>query len=239
MSTDKNTFPPPDFPMMFSLFRKRYRSRELMPEGMDTHCHLLPGVDDGIPNVTEALKLIKAMKSCGLKGCFCTPHISLRFPNNTRESILLAFRDFQEHIGNKHPDFILKPSAEYMLDERFPELLQKGDLLTWESPDTLLVELSVTHPIPGWADILHDLLRRGYTPVLAHPERYHLHLSTEDLRHLHRLGIRFQGNVGSLAGHYGSRAQELCGQLYAAGFYTRWGSDAHRSDTFQRLPLRS
>lgn len=223
---------------MFTLFRKRYSCRELLPERMDTHCHLLPGVDDGAMQTGDAEGLVSAMQSRGLHGCICTPHISLRFPANTEESLRCTFEECRRQVAATHPDFTLKLAAEYMLDERFPRLLEKGELLGWVTPERLLVELSVVQPIRGWADILTSIIRKGYHPVLAHPERYHRHLDMNDLHHLHRMGIRFQGNIGSLSGKYGHTVQDRCRQLKAAGLYSYWGSDAHCAADFRELPLR-
>lgn len=224
---------------MFSLFRQRFSCRALLPEGVDTHCHLLPGVDDGAPHAKEALEMISYMKKRGLRGCICTPHVSLRYPANSTVTLRAAFQDFCISAAEQHPDFMLQLAAEYMLDERFPHLLAQEELLYWLQPEMILVELSATHPVPGWADLLSDMLRRGYTPVLAHPERYHRHLSEQDLEHLHSLGILFQGNIGSPAGIYGRSVQKLCRRLRDAGLYFRWGSDAHRSKGFRALPLKT
>ncbi len=223
---------------MFSLFRQRFSCRVLLPEGVDTHCHLLPGVDDGVPHANEALEMIDLMKKCGLKGCICTPHVSLSFPENNTATLRAAFQEFCFAAAARHTDFMLELSAEYMLDERFPQLLAQEELLCWMQPEMILVELSTVRPTPGWADILSDIFRSGYTPVLAHPERYHRHLSEQDLLHLHRLGVRFQGNIGALSGIYGRSVQNRCRRLLNAGLYFRWGSDAHRSKGFRALPLK-
>lgn len=223
---------------MFSLFHKHRSIRTLLPDGVDTHCHLLPGVDDGVPHADEALQLITAMKKLGLSGCICTPHISRRFPMNTPAVLRRAFCRFRQLVAAAHPDFTLQLSAEYEPDEHFISHIEQGEILPWLQPEMILVELSISRPLSGWADLLVELLHRGYIPVLAHPERYHRHLSEPDLLHLHRLGVRFQGNIGSLSGFYGRNAQERCRRLFAAGLYFRWGSDSHRLKAFRALPLR-
>ncbi len=223
---------------MFSLFRKRHSLRTLLPDGVDTHCHLLPGVDDGVPQADEALEMIASMKKLGMRGCICTPHISRRFPKNNPTALRHAFRQFQQEVAAEHPDFTLQLSAEYMPDEHFIRRIEQEEILPWLQPEMILVELSIVCPLRGWADLLIELLHRGHIPVLAHPERYHRHLSEQDLLYLHRLGVRFQGNMGSLGGFYGRSAQERCRWLLAAGLYFRWGSDSHRLKAFRALPLR-
>lgn len=227
---------------MLRRLRKRYRTCELLPGTCDTHCHLLPQADDGIRSHADALRLIANMKSMGLRECICTPHISLRFPQNEPERLRRIFLPFREQATDTHPDFRLHLSAEYMIDERFPQLLRREQLLPWpvagDSHLHLLVEMPTGQLPMGWADTLCDILAHGYIPVLAHPERYHRHLSADDFRRLHQLGIRFQGNIGSLGGFYGKTARELCLTLHREKLYYRWGSDAHTPDAFAELPLK-
>lgn len=227
---------------MLRRLRKRYRTCELLPGACDTHCHLLPQADDGIRSHADALRLIANMKSMGLKECICTPHISLRFPQNEPEGLRRIFLPFREQATDTHPDFRLHLSAEYMIDERFPQLLRREQLLPWpvagDSHLHLLVEMPTGQLPMGWADTLCDILAHGYIPVLAHPERYHRHLSADDFRRLHQLGIRFQGNIGSLGGFYGKIARDLCLTLHREKLYYRWGSDAHTPDAFAKLPLK-
>lgn len=227
---------------MLRRLRKRYRTCELLPGACDTHCHLLPQADDGIRSHADALRLIDSMKSMGLRECICTPHISLRFPQNEPERLRRIFLPFREQAAGMHPDFRLHLSAEYMIDERFPQLLRREQLLPWpvagDSHLHLLVEMPTGQLPMGWADTLCDILAHGYIPVLAHPERYHRHLSADDFRRLHQLGIRFQGNIGSLGGFYGKIARDLCLTLHREKLYHRWGSDAHTPDAFAKLPLK-
>lgn len=230
------------FPL-FRLFRRQHRCRELLPDAQDTHCHLLPQVDDGIRSSADGLHLIGEMRACGLCGCICTPHISLRFPHNNPDTLHEHFLRFAVQAAAEHPHFRLQLSAEYMLDERFPRLLRRGALLPWPAPGDsrrhLLVEMPTGFIPAGWTDTLGDILSHGYIPVLAHPERYHRHLGAEDFRRLWQMGIRFQGNIGSLVGLYGAPARELCLRLLREKLYSWWGSDAHHPRAFRKLPLKS
>ena len=40
---------------------------------IDTHCHLLPGLDDGPATITEAIQLARMMLADGVSGALCTP----------------------------------------------------------------------------------------------------------------------------------------------------------------------
>lgn len=228
---------------MLHLFRKKYRTRSFLPDGMDLHCHLLPGTDDGATSTTEALEMIACMKELGIRGAVCTPHISLRYPTNRMDKLRAAFADFRRCVQECQPGFSLELAAEYMLDEGFRPLAGSEDLLYMPKCGTatnrqLLIELS---PIPqpeGWMDTLFSLQERGITPILAHPERYHHVLTAEEIARLRSCCIRLQGNLGSLAGHYGSRVRERCLHLHHRQLYDYWGTDAHSPAQLKRLPLR-
>ena len=283
---------------MLKFFQRRTRLRQLLPGGVDAHCHLLPGVDDGAADMEESLGIIRGQQALGLRGAICTPHIMARLPQNTPAYLRSVFNDFVallegkgvatsssrcsstsesgntpgylrqvfadfESIVNSQSsivNFCLHLAAEYMLDEAFPRHLASGDLLTidsslicpttsgessnrqssivnCQSPRFLLVELPQYLLPPGWQDMLDTILTAGYTPLLAHPERYLRILEEQDIRALVDRGIALQGNLGSLTGYYGSRVQKLAQSLHADGLYTTYGTDSHSAGMLQHLKL--
>uniref|UniRef100_UPI003C2FDD62 CpsB/CapC family capsule biosynthesis tyrosine phosphatase n=1 Tax=Escherichia coli TaxID=562 RepID=UPI003C2FDD62 len=56
--------------------------------GTDMHSHLLPGIDDGAPDLETSLELIRGMVALGYKKLITTPHIMWDMYQNTREGIL-------------------------------------------------------------------------------------------------------------------------------------------------------
>ena len=67
------------------LHRTKAHSKQLLPDGVDMHSHILPGVDDGSPDTETSLTIIRHLIQSGLSGACCTPHIMLRYPGNTLE----------------------------------------------------------------------------------------------------------------------------------------------------------
>lgn len=228
--------------MIFPFQRTAPSLRRHLPGGWDTHAHILPGVDDGAASMDEALGIIRALQAAGLKGAVCTPHIMARYPGNTPASLRARFRSLQQQAAAACPGFGLQLAAEYMVDDLLPRHLQDpASLLTHPGaspagqeagegtgqPRYLLLELPQYLLPDGWADRLLAPLQLGLTPLLAHPERYCRLLDLDDLDALHRQGVRFQGNLGSLRGLYGSPARQLALQLSKRGLYHCWGTDAH------------
>ena len=239
---------------MFGFFQRRTRLRQLLPGGVDAHCHLLPGVDDGAADMEESLGIIRGQQALGLRGAICTPHIMARLPQNTPAYLRQAFEHFQSIVNRQSSivNFQLHLAAEYMLDETFPRHLASGDLLTIpeeilfvnrkseivnHTKKFLLVELPQYLLPPGWQDMLDAILSAGYTPLLAHPERYLRNLEENDIRALVDRGIALQGNLGSLTGYYGSRVQKLAQSLRTDGLYTTYGTDSHSAGMLQHLKL--
>ena len=239
---------------MFRFFQRSLSLRRLLPAGVDAHCHLLPGVDDGADTPEESLAIIRGQQALGLRGAICTPHIMARIPQNTPAYLRQAFEHFQSIVNRQSSivNFQLHLAAEYMLDEAFPRHLASGDLLTISAPELgtsvpnnsststkkyLLVELPQYLLPPGWQDMLDAILSAGYTPLLAHPERYLRILEENDIRALVDRGIALQGNLGSLTGYYGSRVKSLAQSLLADGLYTTFGTDSHSYGMLKQLKL--
>ena len=237
---------------MLNFFQPRLSLRRHLPGGVDAHCHLLPGVDDGAASAEEALSIIRGQQALGLRGAICTPHIMARYPQNTPACLREQFAQFtsivnsQSSIGN----FRLHLAAEYMLDEAFPRHLASGDLLTIPASELgtsvpkdnttrnyVLVELPQYLLPPGWQDMLDSILAAGHIPLLAHPERYLRILEEADLRALVARGIALQGNLGSLTGYYGSRVKAIAQSLLADKLYTTFGTDSHSYGMLRQLKL--
>lgn len=188
----------------------------------DRHTHLLPGVDDGIRTLTDALAVLEYEESLGVTDVWCTPHIMEDLPNAT--SYLET--EFEKLQAAYKGGVRLHLAAEYMLDTVFEERFRARDLLTMED-STILVETSTWTPPVNLYEILRELQSAGYRPLLAHPERYR-YLKEADYERLRQLGIHFQLNLPSILGFYGESAYSRAEWMLRNGFYSEVGSDCHR-----------
>lgn len=227
--------------MLLNLFKPSARSHELLTDGTDTHSHILPGVDDGAPDLASSLDIIRELSKRGIRRICCTPHIMLRYPQNTPENLRNHFQHFRDNIREQlgEDSISLHLAAEYMIDEGFESALKQpgGPLCLPER--RLLVELPQYLLPDGWLDSLLSVRDLGCTPVLAHPERYHRLLSIEDISDLTRQGIELQGNIGSLTEFYGRHIRERAEELRQRGLYSYWGSDSHSASMVRRLRLKA
>ena len=86
---------------MLNFFQPRLSLRRHLPGGVDAHCHLLPGVDDGAADREEALSIIRGQQALDLRGAICTPHIMARYPQNTPEYLRQVFNCFVADLEDK------------------------------------------------------------------------------------------------------------------------------------------
>lgn len=214
---------------IFDIFRKPHSivSCSILKGGEDRHSHVLFGVDDGIKTLEEALAVLEYDESLGITDVWCTPHVMEDVPNTT-EGLKARFAELQQAYDGP---LRLHLAAEYMLDNLFEERLKAGDLLTMEE-DIILVETSTWNPPTNFYWILKEIMKAGYHPLLAHPERYR-YLEDKDYVKLNGMGVRFQLNLGSLTGYYGPTAQKKAKMILKNGWYSHYGSDCHRLSTIK------
>lgn len=112
---------------MFSFFKSK-RNKALFPFdklGTDMHSHLVPGVDDGSPDPTTSLKLIRGMVDLGYSKLITTPHVMEDLYRNTPETIYTGFRLLEKEMEREKLNVFIKPAAEYLLDGNVEDILEK------------------------------------------------------------------------------------------------------------------
>jgi protein-tyrosine phosphatase len=196
----------------------------------DMHSHLLPGIDDGSPDLTTSIELIKGFHNLGYKKLITTPHILWGLYPNTPDIIARKSQEVQQAIAEAGIDIQFHAAAEYFIDDHFSEQLKaKAPLLTI-SRNMVLVEFSMlTAPI-DLNEVLFEMQMQDYQPVLAHPERYTYLLRNKDFfEELKTSGCLFQLNLLALTGYYGEAVQQLADFLLKKNYYDFVGTDLHHA----------
>jgi len=195
----------------------------LLTNFTDHHSHILPGVDDGVKKMETSLKVLERYEQLGIAEVWCTPHVMEDIPNTTA-GLQARFAELCEAYQGP---IKLHLAAEYMMDELFEERLEQGDLLKLgDEGNQVLVETSYFTPPMDMDAILRRIKQKGIYPMLAHPERY-VYMNKERYKELKNNGIRFQLNLSSVAGAYGSEAKDKALWLLKQNFYNIAGSDLH------------
>jgi protein-tyrosine phosphatase len=209
-------------------FRKKNSVADLSWLQADMHSHLLPGIDDGSPDITTSLQLIRGLKELGYKKIITTPHVLWEIYPNTRETIVNKQQEVQKEIEAAGIDIEFKAAAEYFIDDHFAgQLKNKVPLLTI-SANMVLVEFSMVNMPMDLQEVLFEMQLQNYQPILAHPERYSFLLRKKEVfDELKNAGCLFQLNLLSLSGHYGEGVQQIADYLLKKNYYDYAGTDLH------------
>lgn len=208
---------------MFNFFSKKRNPQPLFFQ-TDIHCHIVPGIDDGSPDLETSLNLLEQMKGWGLKRIFASPHITDGSFENTAETISEAFGPLKEAAEGIELNY----SAENRIDDLFYKNFNEGKLLTLPG-NILLVENSFMMEPWNLDQLLFETQVKGYRPVLVHPERYNYYYGKKDrYETIHNAGTAFQINILSLAGYYGKAEKKIAEYLIEKGMVDYLGTDLHR-----------
>lgn len=209
--------------MWFFNKRKTLKDSGIFFGFTDWHCHILPGVDDGVQTTEESLDILHRYEELGVKEVWLTPHIMEDVPNTPD----LLRQHFEELKSTYRRHIVLHLAAENMLDNLFEERLEKDELLPLgKDKNYLLVETSYFNPPMGFHTILDKIKKKGYRPILAHPERY-AYMEQSDYQQLKSSGVLLQLNIFSLIGYYGPVAKKKAEWLLTNNMYALCGTDIH------------
>ncbi len=189
----------------------------------DFHCHLLPGVDDGVQKASETLQILQLWEEAGVKAVWMTPHIMEDIPNRPEE-LERGFENLKKQYQGR---IELHLAAENMIDNLCISRVQEDNLLPIGKTNShLLVETSYFNPPCDMDETLNLIMGKGYYPILAHPERY-VYMNIGDYKKLKDRRILFQLNVPALVGAYGKGVQQKAEMLLEKGYYDLCATDTH------------
>jgi protein-tyrosine phosphatase len=195
---------------------------------IDLHAHVLPGIDDGPETLADSLELLRAAHADGIARVAATPHVREDYPTRPEEMDRLVAEVNEAAHAEGIPVEVL-PGGEIALtrlDELDDDDLHRFGL--GGNPALLLLEF----PYHGWPLALQEqafrLATRGFTVVLAHPER---NADVQDdparLAPLVETGVLVQLTAASVDGRLGRRPEACARRLLEEGFAHVLASDAH------------
>lgn len=139
---------------------------------IDMHCHILPGIDDGAKNIEDSLELLRAEKEQGVDKIVFTPHFN---PERVSIDVFLKLRaesyeSLKKAEGFSELGIETKAGAEVFFSVRLMEM--DISRLCFEDTGYILIELPTNVRPYGLTHTLTKIMDRGFTPILAHVERY-------------------------------------------------------------------
>jgi protein-tyrosine phosphatase len=195
---------------------------------IDTHCHVLPAIDDGPRTLPEALSLASGLVEAGVGTVVCTPHFSRRFPTD-HERARATFEVLTNALQRTEMPLRLVLAAEVgsaAAVEANAEELTRRRL----GNRHLLVELE-PHTAAGIVEVVVARLRElGLLPIFAHPERCRsVRTQPHILDSARAAGALVQVVGPSLTGRWGDETAHAAWHLLETGRVDLLASDAHRA----------
>lgn len=206
----------------------------------DVHNHILFGVDDGSKDLEESLKIIEKAVNNGYTDLILTPHYrqvqDYTCDNRRKRKI---FKALQRAVKENELKIRLYLGNEITIDNNFFYYLEEDNLLTLNDSRYILLELPFAERIDNVESIFEKLIGMGYVPIIAHPERYELYYNFEELEKWIKMGVLFQGNLGSLYGKYGTKAKKQIEELLQRRMIHFMGSDVHHAEQSSYVRIRN
>jgi protein-tyrosine phosphatase len=140
----------------------------------DIHTHIIPFVDDGSPDLETSVNMIKHEIDIGVTEIICTPHHIYHRYEATVEVIKERFNFLKEEVERLNLPIKLYLGQEicYSHREDIIAMLKKGELLTLNNTNRVLLEFSFTREPEDILDIIYNFNVNGYEVIIAHVERY-------------------------------------------------------------------
>jgi protein-tyrosine phosphatase len=198
---------------------------------IDLHCHFLPGVDDGAPNLETALDLARAAVQNGIRTSVLTPHLYPGRWENHRSVSEPTFALFKQALQDSNIALDIRLGAEVHLLPESLALIDASEipfLGKWAGNSVMLLEFPDGQIPVGAMMAVKYCLKRGIVPMIAHPER-----NKDVMRNVKKIlpfvqeGCLLQLTAASVVGRFGASAHETAMRLLDEGVVTVVATDSH------------
>lgn len=209
---------------------------------IDTHNHLLPGLDDGARNTNETLQMCRVAWRDGIERIVATPHsLDGRFVNKP-DRIRALVQDLNRRLETDGLGLKIHPGMEVRLSPDFIERLEEGHVLPLNDGRYVLLELHPLYFPAGFENLVRKLMDMGVRIILAHPEKNaaicrHPELLFNLIQLFQPWELLIQVTGASITGGNGRLVARLTRLLLSNNLVHIIASDAH--DAVDRLPTLS
>jgi len=203
---------------------------------IDLHCHLLPGIDDGAPDLDASLAMARMAVADGITTIACTPHIYPGMFENDSAAIRRSIEQLRGHLAEAGIPLALTWGADAHVSPDLLPRLKAGTVPSLNDSRYFLLEPPHHVAPPQFDSFVFSLVAAGYVPVITHPERlswiddhYKTFCSLSDQ------GVWMQVTAGSLTGRFGQGARYWAERMLDEGRVDILATDAHHPQ--RRPPL--
>jgi protein-tyrosine phosphatase len=189
---------------------------------IDIHCHILPGIDDGAPDIETSIAMARIAADDGIHTIISTPHLT--DAATLKETLIEAVAQLNITLRQyKIPVTVLfgaEVQAHIALDVADRFCLAESSFLLVEFPHSYL-------PVDA-GELVSALTTRSIIPIIAHPER-NLQIVREPWRliPLLEMGAKIQITAESITGKMGMGAKNCAEHLLHNGYVHYLATDSH------------
>lgn len=196
---------------------------------IDLHCHLLPGVDDGSKSMDISLKLANDAVRDGIDYALLTPHHMNGVYLNHKKAVIQQTQEFQVELDRHKISLKVFPGQEVRINGDLLTALDQDDILFADEGGRYLMLEFPSDDVPSYTNnIIYEIMQRGITPVIVHPERNIKIMKTPNILYdLLSKGCLSQVTAGSYVGIFGKKVKKFSEHLVKAGQVYVFASDAH------------
>ncbi|MBL0040329.1 MAG: hypothetical protein KA505_11240 [Xanthomonadales bacterium] len=203
---------------------------------IDLHCHLLPRIDDGAPDMATALAMARIAVADGITVTACTPHIYPGLYENNTNGIRVAIQSMQTRLDQEGIALRLVEGADVHVVPDLVDGLRDGRIPTLAGSRYFLFEPPHHVAPPRLEETAFNAMAAGYVPIVTHPERLSwIESHYPVFQRMARAGAWMQLTAGAVTGRFGRRPQYWAERMLDEGLVAIIATDAHRAD--RRPPL--
>ncbi len=193
---------------------------------IDIHTHVLPFVDDGSESLDGSIEMVKTAVMQGVTDIILTPHFRAPYLND-KDRLKESLQSFSREINNLGLNVNFYLGEEIRITKNYKELFSKNEILTMNGGKFVLIEFSFGHQT-DIADVVYELSKRGFVPIVAHFERYY-YVDVSTALEIKKAGGLIQVNASSVMGKNGFKIKRLTKRLFVRGLVDFVASDVHES----------
>lgn len=195
---------------------------------IDFHNHILWDVDDGPKSIEESIKMVHQAIDKGIDFIITTPHYYEGKFEVSREEIERKANILNQFLIEHDLNLKVTWGQEIHLNENLLKKLDNEIIGPIKDSQYILIELPfIDIPLYTYGFLI-ELVRKGYKPIIAHPERCKsIQHDAGILERLVDIGCILQLNSGSILGKHGKSAKKLAKFMIKYQKFHIIGSDAH------------
>lgn len=203
---------------------------------IDSHCHILPWVDDGAKDLEEAMEMARQAYEDGIRGMIATPHQNHPIDFKPELEPEEAYGLLKQELEKEKIKIRLELAKELYIGPDYLESLDQDLKNNHQKGNYIMIEFDRSMSLSNLEAVLHEISVRGYRPILAHVEMYNCLLNQVDcFPSLKNQGAYIQITASSLEGKRGKEKERFTRSLLERGLVDFVVTDAHGSK--RRRPL--